>query len=312
MSPTPRVLVTCKQMQNELPKYRESLEELGFELIVPELTGQQFSAEELTKYADGVVGVIAGDDELNAHFFHSFTDLKVLIRWGIGMDSVDHAAAAAHGVAVRNTPGAFSHEVADSAMSYVMSLARGNLEVDARVRRGEWPKWEGVTLNERRMGVVGLGAIGREVAKRAVAFGMRVVGSDPYIDDASVPPYVGLVSLQELLTTSDFIVLTCPYTPQTHHLINQESIRYIKSHAFIVNVSRGPVIDEDALILALSQGRLAGAGLDVFEVEPLPMTSELRNLDHVILGAHNGSNTREGVARASSMAVGFLLEELEK
>ena len=310
MSKKPLILVTCKQMQNELPLHRERIESLGYEVLAPELVGQQFTAAQLAQYSEGMVGIIAGDDELNRSFFDATPDLKVLIRWGIGMDSVDHEAAADHDVVVRNTPGVFGREVADSAFAYVLMLARGHHGVDSDVRNGSWPKREGITLGENRVGVVGLGAIGRQVAQRGLGFGMEVVGFDPYVDSEHVAEGVSRVSLDELLSTSRFVILTCPLTEDTFHLIDTSALARMRRDAYLINVARGPVVDEVALCAALTEGLITGAGLDVFEVEPLPVDSPLRELENVILGAHNGSNTREGVQLASRVAVDLLLKEL--
>ena len=308
---TPLVLVTCRQMQVELPLHRERIEKLGYEVLAPDLGGrQQFTAAELLEHGPRLVGIIAGDDELSCEFFDGAPELRTVIRWGIGMDSVDHDAARRHAVTVRNTPGVFGQEVADAAFGYILNLARGFITVDAAVRRGEWPKHEGMTLAGTRLGIVGFGAIGRQIARRGSAFGMDIVAFDPYAGNA--PADVTMVSLEELMVTSRFIVLACPLTPETFHLINAERLALMRPDAYLINVARGPVVLEADLIDALKAGRFAGAALDVFEVEPLPLYSELRTLPNVIFGAHNGSNTREGVARASTTAVDFLLEELSR
>lgn len=307
----PLVLVTCRQMQVELPQHRQRIEELGYEVVAPDLGArQQFTAAELLEYSSRLVGIIAGDDELDRSFFAGSDKLKTVIRWGIGMDSVDHEAARQHGVTVRNTPGVFGQEVADSAFGYILNLARGYVEVDSAVRRGEWPKWEGFTLAGTRLGIVGFGAIGREIAKRGQGFDMDVVAYDPFVD--TNPSSVPIVDLETLMRTSRFVVLACPLTPDTAHLINADTLGWVRPDAYLVNVARGPVVRETALIDALANQRLAGAALDVFEVEPLPLDSPLRSLPNVVLGAHNGSNTRQGVARASAAAVDFLIEELSK
>lgn len=307
----PLILVTCRQMQVELPKHRKRIEELGYEVVAPELGGrQQFTASDLAEYGPRLVGIIAGDDELSSEFFIGAPNLKTVIRWGIGMDSVDHEAARQRGVVVRNTPGVFGYEVADSAFGYILNLARGYIAVDAAVRRGEWPKVEGVTLAGARLGVVGFGAIGREICQRGRGFGMEVVASDPFVE--ADPDGVSIVDLETLLATSRFIVLACPLTRETFQLINSDRLALMQTDAYLVNVARGPVVLEADLIWALQNNQLAGAALDVFEVEPLPMESELRALPNVVLGAHNGSNTREGVIRASNAAVAFLVEELTR
>lgn len=304
-----RILITCAQMQEELPVHRGRLEAAGFEVVSPELQGQQFSASDLAPMMADVVGMIAGDDELSRAFFESSPDLRALVRWGIGMDSVDHGAAASHGVEVRNTPGVFGGEVADSAFAYILLLARGHHLVDASVREGAWPKREGISLAGSTIGIVGLGDIGRAVAQRALGFGTTVVAFDPYAPAGSCPDGVTMVpALNDLLSRSRFVVLTCPLTEETFHLVDSSALTSMRKDAFLVNVARGPVVDEAALAVALLEERLAGAGLDVFETEPLPADSPLRRFDNVILGAHNGSNTREGVARASDRAVELLLE----
>ena len=307
----PLILVTCRQMQVELPRHRDRIEKLGYEVVAPELQGrQQFTAAELLEHSSRLVGIIAGDDQLDRDFFDGATKLKMVIRWGIGMDSVDHEAAQHHGITVRNTPGVFGYEVADSAFAYILNLARGHIAVDAAVRRGEWPKFEGITLAGARLGIVGFGAIGREIAKRGWGFGMDVIAFDPFVDAATAG--VSIVELDKLLATSRFVVLACPLTPQTFHLINADRLALVRSDAYLVTVARGPVVFEADLVHALKRGRLAGAALDVFEVEPLPDDSELRMLPNVVLGAHNASNTREGVARASDAAVDFLIAELAR
>lgn len=308
---TPLILVTCRQMQVALPRYRERLERLGYEVIAPDLGDrQQFTAAELLNYSPRLVGIIAGDDELNREFFAGSPQLKAVVRWGIGMDSVDRDAAGEFGVNVRNTPGVFANEVADAAFGYILNLARGFIGVDASVRRGEWPKYEGVTLAGNRLGIVGIGAIGREIARRARGFNMEVAAFDPFVESAAHE--VAMVDLDTLLATSRFIVLACPLTSETFHLIDAGRLALVRADSYLINVARGPVVLETDLIDALKTERLSGAALDVFETEPLPMDSELRSLPSVVLGAHNASNTREGVARASSKAVDFLLEELSR
>jgi D-3-phosphoglycerate dehydrogenase len=308
----PRLLITCKQMQVELPVHEARLRAAGYDLVVPELHAQQFTEDELIAAMPGVVGMIAGDDPLSRRVIESGPDLRVIIRWGIGMDSVDHAAAAERGVAVTNTPAVFGDEVADSAFGYVLLLARGHHLVDTAVRAGSWPKVEGISLAGERLGVVGLGSIGRAVARRGLGFGMDVVASDPYADPASVSGTgVALTTLEDLLRTSRFVVLASPLTDETHHIVDAEALAMMRADAYLVNVGRGPLVDEPALVEALRAGTIAGAGLDVFEEEPLPGDSPLRDLPRVVLGAHNGSNTRQGVARASTEAVDRLLNGLE-
>jgi D-3-phosphoglycerate dehydrogenase len=307
---TAKIAITCLQMQNELPRQRERLEAAGYELVVPALVGQRFETDDLITVAAGCVGLIAGDDDLGRRSLEGLPDLKVLVRWGIGTDAVDFDAATDLGVVVRNTPGVFGEEVADSAFGYILNLARGHHAIDAAVHRGEWTKFEGVSLHEETLGVVGAGSIGSAVMRRGIGFGMKVLVYDPFFT-GSLPAGVDRVDLQRLLAGSRFVVLTAPATPETRGMINTTTLAQMRPDAYLINVARGDLVVESDLVAALQEGGLAGAGLDVFQVEPLPKDSPLRELN-VILGCHNGSNTRQGVERASRRAVDILLEELAK
>jgi D-3-phosphoglycerate dehydrogenase / 2-oxoglutarate reductase len=305
-----KVAITCRQMQNDLYRHRHRLESAGYELVVPTLHGQRFETDDLTSLAAGCVGLIAGDDDLGRRSLEAMPALKVLIRWGIGTDSVDFDAAKDRGIVVRNTPGVFGEEVADSAFGYILNLARGHHVIDAAVRRGEWPKIEGLSLNDEVLGVVGAGSIGSAVIRRGIGFGMQVKVYDPFLTEP-LPAGVEQVELAELLTASRFVVLTAPATAETRGMIDATTLAQMRPEAYLVNVARGDLVVEGDLVAALRAGDLAGAGLDVFQVEPLPEDSPLRELN-VVLGSHNGSNARQGVERASQRAVDILLEELSK
>jgi len=303
-----KIAITCLQMQNDLQRHRDRVEAAGYELIVPTLTGQRFEADDRVAVARDCVGIVAGDDDLGRRTLMGLPNLKVLVRWGIGTDGVDFDTARELGVVVRNTPGVFGDEVADSAFGYILNLARGHHVIDAAVRRGAWRKVEGVSLTGETLGVVGAGSIGSAVVRRGLGFGMVVVAYDPFFR-GELPSGASLVDLDELLHRARFLVLTAPSTESTRGMINSSTLALMRSDAFLVNVARGDLIVEADLVAALESGVLAGAGLDVFEVEPLRVDSPLHNLN-VVLGSHNGSNTTAGVRRASQQAVDILLEEL--
>ena len=314
MTTSPKVLVTCRQMQAELHKHQARIEHAGYEVIAPPVPGQQFDQDELIALLPGVVGVIAGDDPFTARVFDNAPDLKVLAKWGIGMDAIDQHAAAAHSVDVMNTPGMFGNEVADCAMTYVLNLARHVVIINERNQRGEWFKPEGMTLAGQTMGILGFGNIGQSLGRRALAFGMDVLAFDPSPAAALVAEDMGarMTDLDEIASESRFVVSTAPLLPSTYHLVDADFLAKMRPDGYVVNVGRGPIVDEAALTAALDEGRIAGAGLDVFEVEPLPAESTLRGRENVLLGSHNGSNTREGVARTSAQAVDNLLNALAK
>jgi D-3-phosphoglycerate dehydrogenase len=308
-----RVLVTCVQMQSCLDLFRGRFDERGIELVVPVVSGQQLTEDELLDLMSDVTGVIAGDDPFSARVFDHSPRLRVISKWGIGTDGIDKAAAERRNVVVTNTPSVFGDEVADMALGYVLLLGRRQHEINKQVRAGSWPKVEGETFRGQTALVVGLGSIGSAIVTRLEAIGMTVVGCDPAPDSAARMAELGVevLSLDHGLGVADWVVLAVPLSPESHHLIGQRELSGMRLGARLVNVGRGPVVDETALVAALQSGALGGAALDVYEVEPLPSTSPLRDLPNVVLGAHNGSNTRQAVERASGMAVDNLLAHLQ-
>jgi D-3-phosphoglycerate dehydrogenase / 2-oxoglutarate reductase len=307
-----RVLVSCVQMQNELDVYRADLEARGIELVVPEITAQQLTEPDLLAIMPEIDGVIAGDDHFTGKVLEASTRLKVLSKWGIGTDAIDKEAAARLGIPVTNTPGMFGDEVADVTICFLLMLARGLHVVDRAVREGTWLKYEGESPSGKTLGVVGLGSIGLATCVRGKALNMDVVGFDPFPEAQERARSLGVDVLEadDLFSRSDYVALNCPLTEDTYHLVNERTLALMKPGSKVINTARGTVVDEPALIAALQSGHLAAAALDVFEVEPLPADSPLRTMPQVVLGAHNGSNTREAVARTSERAVQNLLDHL--
>jgi D-3-phosphoglycerate dehydrogenase len=307
-----RVLVSCVQMQTTLAQHRGRLEALDIELVVPDISGQQLEEDELLQLMPEIDGVIAGDDRFTAAVLEASPRLRILSKWGIGTDSIDRVAAERLGITVTNTPGVFGDEVADMALGYVLLLGRRQHQIDAAVRAGGWPKVEGESFAGQVAVVVGLGSIGRCIVTRLQAIGMTVLGHDPSAEAQQAAAELGATPtrLEDALQAAGWVVLAAPLTDGTRGLLNRERLALLPDGARVVNVARGPLIDQEALIEALSAGRLGGAGLDVFESEPLPQDSPLTTMEHVVLGAHNGSNTRQAVERTSARAVENLLANL--
>ncbi|HYX41901.1 MAG TPA: phosphoglycerate dehydrogenase, partial [Pyrinomonadaceae bacterium] len=237
-------------------------------------------------------GAICGDDQFTERVLRSAPRLKVLAKWGTGIDSIDTRAAAELGIRVCNTPDAFTDPVADTALGYILCFARRLVWMDREMRRGLWTKPDAVALSACTLGVVGIGHIGKAVVRRARAFGMRLLGTDPVPVAASFIEETGLriVSLRTLLAESDFVSLHCDLNPTSWHLIGRTELALMRSSAYLINTARGPLVDEPALIAALHARQIAGAALDVFEVEPLPADSPLRNLDNCLLAPHNANS----------------------
>ncbi|MFO1037644.1 MAG: NAD(P)-dependent oxidoreductase [Geminicoccaceae bacterium] len=265
--------------------YLTPLADAGFELRFNDL-GRVMREAELIERLDGVLATIASIEPYTERVLAAAPRLEVIARLGVGYDQIDVSAATRHGVAVAMAFGTNHEAVADHAFALMGALAHRIRDYDERVRKGGWGSLFHGRLQGTTVGLVGFGRIGRAMAKRAQGFAMEVLVADPFAD-ASTVAHLGcrLVELDELLQTSDFVSIHAPLSPETHHLIGAERLALMKPTAFVVNTSRGGLIDEDALIAALESGKIAGAGLDVFEHEPLPDTP-LRRLSNVVLTPH--------------------------
>lgn len=310
-----RVLITCPPMIMTIDHCRERFLDEGLEVVVPEIQ-QQMSEAELCQIIADFDGVIAGDDPFTAKVLEIGRKgrLRVLAKWGIGVDAIDLKAAAELGIHTSNTPNVFGDEVADVALGYTLLLARQLHRMDAAVRRGEWLKIQGTSLRGKVAGIIGVGSIGQAIAQRLHALGMELLGYDVHAIDPAICQTTTLkpVALEPLLQQSDCIVLACNLTPHNRHLLNEQAFAQMKDGVWIVNVARGPLIDETALISALQTGKVGAAALDVFETEPLPLESPLLQFEQVILGSHNSSNTREAVLRVNQMAIDHLVRDLKR
>ena len=308
-----RVLITAPYMLPVVEELRPRLEAEGVEVVTADVS-ERLSEEELLPIVVNVDGVICGDDRFTERVLSAAPRLKVISKWGTGVDSVDTGAAARLGIRVCNTPDAFTDCVADTALGYVLCFARRLPWMDADVRRGLWVKPDAVSLKECTLGVVGVGNIGRAVVRRARAFGMRVLGSDPVPPPASFAEETGLgiVPLRELLAEADFVSLHCDLNPTSFHLIGRAELALMRPTAYLVNTSRGSVVDEPALARALRERRIAGAALDVFEAEPLPADSPLRELPNCLLAPHNANSGRAARRRVHESTVANLLDALRE
>ncbi|MDX6708421.1 MAG: D-3-phosphoglycerate dehydrogenase / 2-oxoglutarate reductase [Solirubrobacteraceae bacterium] len=307
-----RVLITCRQMQNCIDEFRPRLEAAQLDLVLPDVV-QQPSEEELIAIIGDFDGMIAGDDPLSMAVLQRARRMRIISKWGVGIDGIDLEAAKRLGIKVANTPGVFGEEVADVGIGYVIMLARQLHRIHSSVAGGGWWKHEGRSLCGATLGVAGLGSIGQAVARRGKCFGMQVLAHDPgaVAREAAEAAGIDLLDVEDLFRRSDFLVLCCPLTAENRHMVNASRLELMKAGSYVVNVARGPLVDESALVRALESGRLSAAALDVFEHEPLPADHPLRRFPQCIFGSHNGSNTREGVLRASAKAVDNLLAGLK-
>jgi len=303
-----KVLVTCPPMLRAIDQLRYLFEEKNIELVTPEVI-QILTEDELLELVPTVDAWIIGDDQANEKVFTAGKNgkLKAAVKWGVGVDNVDFKACEKLGIPIQNTPRMFGNEVADMAMAYFTGLLRDSYKVDREVRNGNWIKPAGMSSTEKTVALIGLGDIGLAVARRLKGFDVKINAYDPFTSLKAENTGVDqILSFPDGLEQADFVIVTCALTPSSFHMINEDTIGKMKDGVKIINVARGPLIDEVALIAALKSGKVSAAGLDVFEIEPLPLDSELRQFEQCIFGTHNGSNTKEAVLRASYRAIDIL------
>jgi D-3-phosphoglycerate dehydrogenase len=294
-----------------IDRFREQLKSENVDLI-PANVNERLSEEELLDVITDIDGIICGDDRITARVLDAAARLKVISKWGTGIDSIDAQAAAERGIPVCRTPNAFSEPVADSVLGYMLNFARQPNRMNQEIRAGKWEKPILTALNECVLGVVGVGDCGKAVVRRAIAFGMRVIGNDT----AAMPPDfleetgIEMVALDYLLGEADFVSMNTDLNPTSFHLISDQQLALMKSSAYLINASRGPVVDEPALALALQKKVIAGAALDVFEDEPLPADSPLRRLDNCLFAPHNANSSPKAWERVHANTIKNLLEGL--
>lgn len=308
-----KLLITCPPMIRAIEEFKPIFDAQGIELIIPPIV-QVLKEEELIDILPSVDAWIIGDDPATERVFEAGKKgkLKAAVKWGVGIDNVDFSACKKLGIPIANTPRMFGNEVADLAIGYIVGLARDSYYIDREVRKGNWVKPPGTSISGKTIGVVGLGDIGRSVIRRLIGFDVTVYAYDPFTDlDAVKIGAKAILPFPEKISEADFVILTCALTPSSHYMINRESISLMKDGVRIVNVARGPLIKEEDLVDALASGKVRSAALDVFEVEPLMASSKLRDHDKCIFGTHNGSNTVEGVRRASFRAIELLFDFLK-
>ena len=308
---TYKVLVTCPPMLKQINQFRDIFHKMNIEITTPEVI-QTLTEEELIKIVPHHDGWIIGDDPATLNVFKSGKEgrLKAAVKWGIGIDNVDFSACNELDIPITNTPGMFGSEVADLAMCYVLGLARDAFFIDREIRSGGWPKPSGISLKGKTMGIIGLGNIGQSIAKRANAHELNIIGWDPYA--TNIPDYIEVQeNWPSAVSSCDFIVFACALNQDNYHLLNNKTLHILKPGVRIINISRGPLISEKALLKGLESGVICSAALDVFEEEPLNSSSKLFDHPKCILGSHNGSNTIDAVIRASNEAI-LLLNNMLK
>lgn len=306
-----KVLISCPPMIKQKESFIDTFSSLGIEPIWANVV-QQYTETELIEILPEFDGWIIGDDPCTRAvlFAGKKGRLRALVKWGIGVDNVDFTTCSELGIPVENTPNMFGDEVADLAMAYITNLSRFVIDVHMGVKKKEWLKPIGSSLKGKRIGIIGLGDIGMNIVERVTAAKMNIYAYDPFYTSSKNTDDFELLVWPRKIEELDYLVVACSLTKENKHMINQEVIGKLKKGIKIVNVSRGPLINEHALYEGLKSGVISGAALDVYENEPLSDNSPLRSFEQIIFGTHNGSNTFEAVQRTSHLAIskisGFL------
>jgi phosphoglycerate dehydrogenase-like enzyme len=243
---------------------------------------------------------IRSSTRFSENVFRRSPNLRLLSLWGTGTDNVDLAAAARHGVAVTNTPGVSAFSIAEHALALLLAVARHIPRVDAEVRQGRWPRGQAAQMHGKTLGIVGLGAVGRQFAHLGAGIGMRVIAWTMHPD-----PALGfeLVSFDDLFRLSDVVSLHLRLSAETRGLVGRGELEKMKPSAILINTARGPIVDQEALLEALTAGRIAGAGLDVFDLEPLPAGHSLTRLENVVLTPHSAGVTPEALEAGLQLSI---------
>lgn len=294
-----KILVTPRSFRQMEGAHQDLLRQAGYELVNSPYP-RPATANELLELVADKVALILGLDECSAPVIQHAPRLKVISRYGVGVDKVDLLAATQAGVVVTNTPGANALAVAEHAFMLMMAVARQLTQQDRLVRQGEYTPLSGVELYGAALGIVGMGRIGRELAQRANSFGMRVYYYDPFVSADNIADATALPFLT-LLEIADFVSLHSPLTKETHAMMNFQTLPLMKRGAYLINTARGELIDEAALYEALRRGHLAGAACDVFTQEP-PKDNPLLTLPNFIATPHSASATRQTTLRMGMMA----------
>jgi D-3-phosphoglycerate dehydrogenase / 2-oxoglutarate reductase len=306
------VLLTAPYMIPFADRFRSVFDKYSVNLIIPDVY-ERMEEVDLLNYAGQFDGAICGDDRYTARVIEACAPrLKVISKWGTGIDSINADACFRYGVTLCRTPNAFTLPVADTVLGYILAFARRQPWMDKEMKSGKWEKIPGRALSECTLGVIGVGNIGKAVTRRARAFGMKVYGTDILEIDPVFVTETGLemTSLESLLSHSDFISVNCDLNATSYHLINSNTLALVESNAVLINTARGPIVDEKALVEALRSKRLAGAALDVFEHEPLPLESPLLKMDNVLLAPHNSNSSPAAWERVHWNTIRNLLEGL--
>ena len=285
------------------------LEEKGFDVMLNP-HGRKLKAEEMAGFLDNVIGLVAGTEILNRDVLSSSRSLKVISRCGVGMDNIDLKAAEESGIKVFNTPDAPTLAVAELTIGLILALLRRIVEADHSIREGKWQKYMGGLLRDKKVGIIGLGRIGKKVAELLIPFGAEILSCEPSPDEDFMNTHgIKNMSLKDVLLNADIISLHLNHGTMKGYLIGKQEFDLMKRNSFLVNTARGNLIDEQALIEALKEDKIQGAAIDVYEKEPY--SGPLKELKNAVLTSHMGSYAKEARIKMEMEAVENLIRGLK-
>lgn len=300
-----KVMITPSHLAKLPGAFVDTLKAERLELFYPK-NQRQMTEQELIDELPGMTATLAGSEPYTRKVLNSLPELRLIARAGVGYDGVDVAAATERGIAVAIAPGTNQDAVTEHAFGFILGLAKNIINQHLRIKNGEWPRHAGQPVRGTTLGLIGLGRIGKAMAQRGQAFGMKIVAYEPYPDKAFVEKHqIKLTTLDDVLKTADWVSLHIPASPESKHLINKKSIELMKPTAYLINTARGAVVNEADLYEALKSKRLAGAGLDVFDQEP-PGANPLFTLDNVIVTAHTAgvdTQSRDDMALVAAQVI---------
>lgn len=306
-----KILITAPYMIREKEKIKNLFRGKNVDVDFAEVE-ERLGESDLMKIIKGYHGIICGDDRITRNVLAVAGNLRVIVKWGTGIDSIDKKEAEKLGIPVFRTPDAFSEPVADSTLGIILAFSRAIFESDRLMKSGNWDKPQGYCLSEKIIGIIGLGNVGTAVAKRLQAFNTVILANDIVEKDPALIHKYGIqmASKDEIYEKADFISLHCDLNDTSYHILDGAAFKNMKRKPYIINTARGPLIEEGALIEALNAGRIAGAALDVFEDEPLSKDSPLRRMQNTILSSHNSNTSPHYWQKVHENSVNMLLKGL--
>ena len=305
-----KILTTPRSYGKDMPELFEQLEAAGYE-VVKNTTGGILEKEQMKEMIADCVGIIVGVDPLDAEVLACAPKLRAVSKYGVGVDNIDLAYCEQRGIKVSRAVGANSEAVADYAMALMLAVARKVPMIDRKCRQLDWGKITTRDVSNATLGLFGLGAIGRHVAKRAQGFGMKVIAYDPYWpEEFARENHIERADAETIFRTADFISLHLPLMPETEGFVGEKELAMMKKDAVLINTARGGLVDERALLAALKEDRIYGAGLDAFAHEP-PEDDSWFALDNVVLGSHCAASTRGATQNMGRIATDNILRDLK-